>query len=37
LPIFDSPRDVLREDLIRSTIANRKSKIELEARGLRSR
>jgi hypothetical protein len=33
LPIFDSPRDVLREDLIKSTIANRKSKIELEARG----
>jgi hypothetical protein len=39
LPIFDSPRDVLRGDLIKSTIANRKSKmeLELEARGLRSR
>jgi hypothetical protein len=33
LPIFDCPRDALREELLKSTIANRKLKFEMEARG----
>jgi hypothetical protein len=37
LPIFDWFRGALRAELLKSAIANRKSKMIVEARGLRSR